>query len=389
MHGDAFIFSIFAVFTGAAVLAGLALYARQPLLIAYIALGVLLGPWGLRWVTDPGTVAQIGEVGIVFLLFLLGLNLHPQKLVSLARQATVVTAASSVIFVAAGAGVAAAFGFDLTDSLLIGAAMMFSSTIVCLKLMPTTALHHRHTGELVISVLLMQDILAILILLIIQGGGGAGSNWTDMLLGLAALPLLVAVAFGLERWVLVPVIRRFDTIQEYMFLAAIGWCLGLAQAAESLGLSYEIGAFVAGVALASNVIARFIAESLKPLRDFFLILFFFSLGAGFELPMLPDVALPAAVLALAVLAVKPVVFRWLFRITGETPTMAWEVGVRLGQASEFSLLIAFLAAETVLIGERAGYLIQAATLLTFIVSSYWVTLQFPTPIAVSPRLRRD
>jgi Kef-type K+ transport system membrane component KefB len=210
-----------------------------------------------------------------------------------------------------------------------------------------------------------------------------------MLLGLAALPLLVAVAFGLERWVLVPVIRRFDTIQEYMFLAAIGWCLGLAQAAESLGLSYEIGAFVAGVALASNVIARFIAESLKPLRDFFLILFFFSLGAGFELPMLPDVALPAAVLALAVLAVKPVVFRWLFRITGETPTMAWEVGVRLGQASEFSLLIAFLAAETVLIGERAGYLIQAATLLTFIVSSYWVTLQFPTPIAVSPRLRRD
>jgi len=389
MHGDSFIFSIFAVFTGAAVLAGLALYARQPLLIAYIALGVLLGPWGLRWITDPGTVSHIGEVGIVFLLFLLGLNLHPQKLVILARQATVVTVVSSAIFVVAGAAVAAAFGFGLTESLLVGAATMFSSTIVCLKLMPTTALHHRHTGELVISVLLMQDILAILMLLVIQGGGGADASWVDVLLAVAALPLLVAGAFVLERWVVLPLMRRFDTIQEYVFLAAIGWCVGVAQAAEWLGLSYEIGAFVAGVALASNIVSRFIAESLKPLRDFFLILFFFSLGAGFELPVLPQVALPAAVLALVVLAVKPVVFRWLFKATGETPGVALEIGVRLGQASEFSLLIAFLAAETAIVGERAGYLIQAATLLTFIVSSYLVTLYFPTPIAASAKLRRD
>jgi len=156
-----------------------------------------------------------------------------------------------------------------------------------------------------------------------------------------------------------------------------------------MGLSAEIGAFIAGVTLASSPIALFIAESLKPLRDFFLVLFFFSLGAGFDLGMIEEVLLPAVLLAAALMLAKPVVFRYLLQRTGESEQRSREVGYRLGQMSEFSLLLAVLAADLHVIGNQASYLIQLATLLTFLVSSYLVVLRFPTPIAVSDELRRD
>jgi len=204
-----------------------------------------------------------------------------------------------------------------------------------------------------------------------------------------ALPLTMAAALLGARYLLVPLISRFDTIQEYIFLLAIGWCLGFAELASSAGLSAEIGAFLAGVALATSPISTFIAESLKPLRDFFLIMFFFALGAGFNPGMLQEVAFPALLLAVAMVILKPQVFRFLLQRTGEDVALSREVGIRLGQISEFSLLIAMLAWEAGLISERASTLIQLATLLSFILSSYWIMLRYPTPIAVSRRLRRD
>ena len=389
MNADSVIFSIFLIFTGAAVMAALALYARQSLLVAYIALGWLAGPWGLGWIPDAELVEGIGHVGIIFLLYLLGLNLHPQKLIRLLREALTVTAVSSLVFALVGYALARSFGFSGTECVLIGAATMFSSTILGLKLLPATALHHRHTGEVIISILLLQDILAILILLLLETLGPASMGIAETALHLGALPLLVVIAFLLEGLVLVRLIRRFDTIGEYVFLTAIGWCLGISQMAAWLGLSYEMGAFVAGVALASSPIATHIAESLKPLRDFFLIMFFFSMGAGFEVDSLPEVALPAVVLAAAVLILKPFVFRWLLVRADEKPKLAAEIGARLGQGSEFALLIAALALHREVVGERAAYLIQAFTMLTFIASSYIIMLRYPTPIAVNARLRRD
>jgi Kef-type K+ transport system membrane component KefB len=203
------------------------------------------------------------------------------------------------------------------------------------------------------------------------------------------VPCLIVFALLFERYILLPLMRRFDTIQEYIFLTAIGWCLGMAQLAHVLGLSYETGAFIAGVSLATNPIALFIAESFKPLRDFFLIMFFFSLGASFNITLLPDIFIPAALLAVLMLAVKPLVFSRLLILSGESKGLSGEVGVRLGQASEFSLLIAVLALHAGAIGTRASSLIQATTLITFIVSAYLIMLRYPTPIAVSARLRKD
>jgi Kef-type K+ transport system membrane component KefB len=210
-----------------------------------------------------------------------------------------------------------------------------------------------------------------------------------MLRPVLALPVVFGLALLLARYLLLPLIRRFDKIREYIFLMAIGWCLGMAELAGVLGLSTEIGAFIAGVTLASNPISLYIAESLKPLRDFFLVMFFFSLGAGFDLGMIPEVLLPASLLAGLAVLIKPPVFRWLLRRTGESDQRSHEIGYRLGQMSEFSLLIAVLAFELGVIQQRASYLIQLATLITFLFSSYLVVRRFPTPIAVSDALRRD
>ncbi len=389
MDTDSIGFTIFIVFTGAAVFATAALYARQSLLMAYILLGILLGPWGLGLVNDPELVREISEFGIMFLLFLLGLNLQPQDLLHMVRKTTLVTLISSVVFFCVGFGVALAFGMRLMEALLVGGAVTFSSTIIGLKLLPTTILHHQHTGEVIVSILLLQDLLAIVLLLVVQGGGGGGMPLLDLLKLLAALPGLALLAWLGERYLLLPLIRRFDRIQEYIFLMAIGWCLGMAELGQLMGLSAEIGAFIAGVTLASSPIALFIAESLKPLRDFFLVLFFFSLGAGFDLGMMSSVLMPALLLAVALLLLKPMVFRVLLHRTGESLRRSHEIGYRLGQMSEFSLLLAVLAQEHRVIGAEASYLIQLATLLTFLASSYLIVMRFPTPIAVSDRLRRD
>jgi Kef-type K+ transport system membrane component KefB len=389
MPDQPILFSIFLIFTGAAMLAALALFARQSLLVAYILLGGLLGPWGLKLVSDAELIREIGHIGIIFLLFLLGLNLQPAQLVRMFREAMLVTLASSAIFGAIGFAAGLLAGYSSQESLVVGSVLMFSSTIIGLKLLPTTALHHRHVGQVMISILLLQDILAIVFLLLLEGLSGSGIEWHRIVQLALVVPVLVLFAMLLERYVLQPLFRRFDTIQEYVFLTSIGWCLGLAQLADTAGLSYETGAFIAGVALAASPISLFIAESFKPLRDFFLIMFFFSLGAGFNPEVLPRVLLPAIVLAAVVLAVKPLVFSTLLKYTGEATPLSREVGIRLGQASEFSLMISVLAANTGVIGPDASFLVQTTTLLTFIASSYLIMMKFETPIAVNHRLRKD
>lgn len=382
-------FSIFLIFTGAAFFATFALYARQAMIVAYIALGLILGPSGMGFIDDAELISDISNIGIIFLLYLLGLDLLPQQLWQMLREAMVVTIFSSSAFCLIGFMIGFLFGYDILQAMLIGAVMMFSSTIIGLKLLPTTTLHHKHTGQIIISILLIQDLIAIVILLLLQGYGKGGNLIVDIAMQLIYLPLLIGVVYLIERYVLIKLIQRFDEIHEYIFLLAIGWCLGIAELAHYIGLSHEIGAFVAGVTLASSPIALFITERLKPLRDFFLIIFFFSLGAGFNLSVINEIVIPGTILAVFALVCKPLIFAWLLRREGEKKYVSFETGFRLGQISEFSLLIAVLAVNSGFIDEKTSYLIQFATILTFIVSSYLIVMRYPTPISARDRLRRD
>ncbi len=384
-----FVFSFFLIFACAGILATLALFTRQPLIVMYIFTGMILGPSGTALIDNPELISSIAKFGIIFLLFLLGLDMQPAKLIKTLRSAMLVGVGSSLVFFAVGFSIASAFGYSMTETIIIGIVMMFSSTIIGIKLLPTTVLHHRHTGELMISLLLIQDLIAIVVLLVITGGLMEFDGVAKIARVLVSLPLLVLFSWLFVKYVLLPLLEKFDAFHEYIFLVAIAWCLGLAELSELAGLSLEIGAFIAGVTIATSPIALYIADHLKPLRDFFLVLFFFSIGAGFHMDLLAEVILPATVIATVILALKPVTFKFMLRRMSETSALGWETGFRLGQISEFSLLIAFVSTAQNLISQEASHLIQATAILTFLASSYLVVFRYPTPIAVNDRLRRD
>ena len=385
---DNILFELVLIFAGAAIIATLFLYLKQPIILAYIALGVAIGPSGAGLIDNPHHIERLSHIGIILLLFLIGLNLRPDRMVGLFGKISLLTLATSIIFMVLVSMAAFSLGFRLLHSLVIGAALMFSSTIVGLKLIPTTTLHHKHRGEMMVSVLLLQDILAIIIILLIAGGQENNIPLTVTMLFLKLVGLAV-VSFVVVRYVLTALFTRFDIIREYTFLMSLGWGLMVAGVAEYIGLSFEMGAFIAGVSLATLPTATVIAEELKPLRDFFLIMFFFSIGAQFDLLAMNDVLLPGAVIALLIVGVKPWVYRRAFNISGEKNYVSAELGIRLGQASEFSLLVAYSALLSGLIDQRSTYLVQIVVVFTFIISTYRVISKYPTPISSEPSRRRD
>jgi Kef-type K+ transport system membrane component KefB len=390
VHSSGVIESFFLIFAGAAVVASAALYTRQPLLVAYIIVGAVLGPHGLKMVSDPDLLSEVGEIGIIFLLFLVGLDLPPGKLKNMAGKGALTALVSTLIFFGTGFAVMMAFGFSTSEALITGMAATLSSTILGIKLLPTTVLHHRHVGEIVVSLLLIQDLIAILGLIMLASYGGSWADTAQSLgMALLALPVLTAVAVLGVRLILLPLISRFDAFHEFIFLLALGWCLGLASIASLCGLSFEIGAFVAGVSLATSPISQYIAEALRPLRDFFLVLFFFTVGAEINAALLLEMLLPTLFLAAALIACKPPAFALALRMQKELPETGWEVGYRLGQMSEFSLLLSYVAIGTGLLSLEAAHVIQGATVITLLVSTYLVIFRYPSPIATSDKLRRD
>jgi Kef-type K+ transport system membrane component KefB len=385
---DHIILQFVLIFAGAALFATLFLYLKQPIIIAYIVLGIVVGPKGLGLINDADQIEQLAHIGIILLLFLIGLNFQPKKLVGLLGRVGLVTLVTCFIFTLLGLAAALALGFPFFDSLVIGAALMFSSTIVSLKLIPTTQLHHRHIGDVMLSVLLLQDVIAIVLIVLVTEGGMDNIAMSVALL-LLKLVLLSVASFIVVKFVITKLFLKFDVIKEHTFVMALGWGLFVAGAAEMLGLSLEMGAFIAGISLATVPIALVIAEELKPLRDFFMILFFFSIGAKLDLVVSQQLLVPGLIITALLMVTKPVIFNWGFKAIGEKPKNSAQLGVRLGQASEFSLLIAFSALASGLIEERSSYLIQLVVVLTFVASTYWVVNAYPTPISYKSAQRKD
>jgi Kef-type K+ transport system membrane component KefB len=382
------VFEFVLIYAGAAIFATIFLYLKQPVILAYIGFGIVAGPWGLGLIKEPEHIEQISHLGVILLLYLLGINLKPDRLFHLFSKTAVVTLLTSLVFLVVVAAAAIVLGFGLIESIVIGAALMFSSTIVSLKLIPTTALHHRHTGEMMTSVLLMQDVIAIVLILMLTGGQGENVALTICIL-IIKLVVLAVVAFVLVRYVVDKLFLRFDIIQEYIFLLALGWGMLGAGVASAIGLSYELGAFIAGVAFASSPVSAAIAEHLKPLRDFFLILFFFSIGAQFNFLVTQQVLMAGLIMSLLVVVLKPLVFKQGFQLIGESKSFSLELGARLGQGSEFSILVSYSALAIGLIDLRASYLIQMVVIVTFIISTYWVVYRYRTPISSTEKNRMD
>ncbi|GAA5218462.1 cation:proton antiporter [Corallincola platygyrae] len=388
ISADAIVIQLSMIVVSAAIIGTAFLYARQPIILAYIFAGIMIGPSGFDLFPDANNIEQISHVGVILLLFLLGLHLQPRKLLLLFQKTALVTLGTSLLFFSASFLFALGMGMAIKEALVIGAALMFSSTVIGLKLIPTTALHHKHIGEVMTSVLLMQDILAIMVILFLNVDSGEGMVFTFGLL-LVKLAVMAVLAFAGVRFIVLPLFRRFDVIQEYTFVTTLAWCLLWAETAHQIGLSYEMGAFIAGLSIAVSQVAMAIAEHLKPLREFFLILFFFAIGAEFDATMAPFLMLSGFCFGVVLVGLKALSFKHAFLRSGESLPISQQLGVRLGQASEFSMLVAFSALSSGVLSQQGATLIQSATIATFIFSTYWVVKRYPTPISSKPKLRRD
>ena len=372
------------IFALTAVAASVGMFARQPLIIVYIVLGCVLGPHALGWIGESHAIEELGHMGIIFLLFIVGLDLPTKRIKNVFRQSILTVLVSSVVFFGIGIGLGFLLGFESREAMITAIAFLFSSTIVGVKLIPRTALHHRRVGELVIGLLILQDILAVLALIYISSSGEPISllAWLKVF---GVPPLIVIGAILGAKFIFWPLMTKFDVVTEYTFLMFLGWCMGIAFCAQALGVTFEIGAFIAGVSLANSSAAQLVASTLEPLQDFFLVLFFFYVGTTVDPALLWSVAWQVGLLALVCVLIKPLVFRCLIGWCGEDRQTSWEVGYRLGQNSEFSLLILYVAATQM--SDRASLTVLGATVLTILISSYVVVFNFKNPIALSHRLR--
>ncbi len=350
---------------------------RLPTIVAYILAGLLVGPL-LGLVELTHTLHLIAEVGIILLLFLVGLELSLAKIKEVGGVALGAGLAQMTITGGAVAAIAWGFGLSGGEILFLGVALTFSSTVVVVKLLDQLrALDARH-GRVAVGILLVQDLVVVVVLTIVAGLSGeveleAAALARDLGFAFMGMAVLLGSA-SLLAWKVLPwLFGAMARSQPAILVWSLAWCFVLVLGSEVLELSVELGAFIAGVALAQLPYSHDLRRRVHPLMNFFVAVFFVSLGIQMQL----GAALQAwpLVLALVVftLLLKPPLIGWLTRSLGETPRTAARAGVTLGQTSEFSFILASLALANGLIDDRMISIVAAVGLLTMGLSSISVT----------------
>lgn len=360
--------------------AGLALPARRfrvPGIVAYIVAGLLLGPaTGLVEVHhgDHEGVALISEVGIALLLFLVGLELSFSTVRSVGRVAVVGGVAQTVVSGAAGALLALALGYPGSTAAFLGVALAFSSTVIVVKLLEKRGDLRETYGQVTLGILLVQDLLVIVVLTLVAGlGGSAGSGalsvGRDLALAFGGMALLVGVSVGASGRLLPGPFRWIARAPEALLVWSLCLCFVMILAAEALSLSVELGAFLAGVSLAQLPYNQDLRRRVAPLVDFFLAVFFVSLGVSMDPGAALDAWPAALVLMVFVLVGKPAILLAVVPRLGFGERTAALTGITLGQTSEFSFILAGLGVSAGLIDTDALALIGLVGLGTMGVSS--------------------
>jgi len=360
---------------GACLLSFLAVICRLPVILAYLLCGIVAGPWGFDLIQDVDLFHDVSNIGITLLLFLAGIELHPRKFKEILGKTSFVTVVSCLFPAIILAYISMLYGIVEKEAVLIGIALCFSSTILAIKMMPVSTLHHQYMGAFCIAILIFQDIIAIFAIMFVSGFD------TNHSFSLFLIPvkgsILLITAFFAEQYLLRPIMKKCEPVAETLYLFPLGWCLGISLLSHKFGFSYEIGAFIAGLALTRSPISQFLMDKLKLLRDFFLLFFFFSLGAGLDFDLLSAILLPAIVLSIAVIVVKFIFFYVSITLCKEKRSFAIQASLRLAQASEFSIIIATLAQKH--LSEQNSQLILFTTILTFTISSYLICNFYRTP----------
>lgn len=342
---------------------------RQPLIMAYIVTGLVAGPSVLNLIHSQDAFESFSQIGIALLLFIVGLGLNVTTVKSLGKPVLLVTLVKSIVIGGGSYLVASLLGLNPTESLIIATGALFSSTIVIIKALSDKRAVGRLYGTLTIGLALVEDILATIALLVItasSGGASLGDFESLFMRGVA-----LAIGLGLVGSYVMPRLGKFFAAsQEFLFMFALTWAFGVGALFQAAGFSIEVGALFAGVTLASLPYAQEISSRLKPLRDFFLVLFFVVLGERLSLSGIGHSLLPALVLSGLVVIVKPLVITAGLSRIGYTAHTGFKVGIHMAQISEFSVILVVLAQTNHLVGSHITDILTLTTLITIGISTY-------------------
>ncbi|MBB4212726.1 transporter (CPA2 family) [Rhodothalassium salexigens DSM 2132] len=395
--------SIFYQVAALLVLAGLmgllGVWLRQPLIVSFIAVGILAGPSALGLVHEADHIELLAELGIAVLLFLVGLKLDLNLIRSLGPVAAVAGLAQVALTGGIGFAIAYGLGFDVSDSLFLAVALTFSSTIIIVKLLSDKRAIDSLYGRLALGVLIIQDLVVVLAMIVLSahaagqgaaldaGHGGGHGGGGLMQVALNGVGLLVVIGLFM-RYAAEPLMRQIARSPELLLCFSVAWAALLAAGADFLGLSKEMGGLLAGVSLASTQYREAVAARLAPLRDFLLLFFFIGLGTQLELGQLGANLGAAAVLSVFVLIGKPVLVTLITAAMGYRLRTGVLSAIILGQISEFSLIFMAMGAGLGLVSDALLGLITLVGLITIALSTYAITYLQWVYLRIEPLLRR-
>jgi Kef-type K+ transport system membrane component KefB/Trk K+ transport system NAD-binding subunit len=372
-----------------AFIGGLALQLRQPLIVAFIAVGILVGPSGLNLISFNEPLALLAEIGIAVLLFVVGLKLD-LHLIRTMGPVALATGLGQVLFTSLfGFLIALALGMSTVGALYVAVALTFSSTIIIVKLLSDKreidALH----GRIAVGFLIVQDIavvLAMIGLTALGAGAESGHFWLDGLLVLLKGGLLIAGVALVMRFIIPRLLPYLARSPELLLLSAIAWAVLLAACGDLLHFSKEVGAFLAGISLASTPFREAIASRLVSLRDFLLLFFFIGLGAQLDLSTLGAQLGPALLFSAFVLIGNPLIVMAIMGYMGYRKRTGFLAGLTVAQISEFSLILGALGVTLGHIdGETLG-LITLVGLITIGLSTYMILYSHQFYARIAPWL---
>jgi Kef-type K+ transport system membrane component KefB len=363
----------------AAGVGGLSLLLRQPLIVAYLVAGVLVGPTAFGWVTADDQVNLLAHVGVSVLLFLVGLKLDV-RLIKTMGPVALATGLGQVTFTSVvGFLIAIGLGFGTTEAIYIAVALTFSSTIIIVKLLSDKRELEELHGRIAVGFLIVQDLVVIIVMITLTAVGTTGDDRVAFeILQVAGkgVAFLVAIVV-LMRWVMPPLLDRLARSQELLVLFAVGWAITAAAVSEALGLSSEVGAFLAGVSLASTSYRETIGARLITFRDVLLLFFFIQVGSQLDFGDIGENIVPAVVFSVFVLIGNPIIVMIIMGAMGYRKRTGFLAGLTVAQISEFSLILAALGFSLGHIDSGIVGLITVVGLFTIGVSTYLILYSRP------------
>ena len=345
----------------AVIVSGFMRVLKQPLIVGYIFTGIIVGPYFFNLFSTNEIFETLSQLGIAFLLFMVGMHLNPRAIKEVGKV-SLVTGIGQIIFTSIiGFLISLALGFSILVSVYISIALTFSSTIIITKLLYDKKDIDSLYGKIAIGFLIVQDLAAIIILMVVSSySDGASLNlWTTLLRGLIILSLLFAFSF----FVLPKLVKRAAKSSEFLVLFSVGWALAIASLFHYLNFSLEIGALLAGMALSLSPFSAEISSKMKPLRDFFIVLFFIIIGSQIVFLHIAQNILPIILFSLFILIGNPLIVMIIMKYFGYTKRTGFFAGLTVAQISEFSIILVALGVS---VGHLTSEILSMVTMIGLI-----------------------